>query len=310
MKDIILTDPLPEFFSEAMQPRCELRLIDSATPADFADARGILAYGHVRIGGDLMDRCPQLRVISNHGVGVDHIDVQAAATRGIPVGNTPGCVDAATADLTIALMLATARKLVVADRFARSGDFTHYDPSILVGQEVSGGTLGIVGMGRIGVEVGRRAQAFGMPLLYHNRNRRPDVEASLGAEYRSLDDLLQESDFVSLNCPLTPHTTGMIDAAAIQKMKPSGILLNLARGPVVDTDALYVALRDNQIQAAGLDVTEPEPLPRNHPLLSLDNVVITPHLGSATRHTRHSMMQRSLENLYAGLEGQPLPFHV
>ncbi|WP_417750142.1 2-hydroxyacid dehydrogenase [Rosistilla oblonga] len=310
MKDIILTDPLPKFFLPPAQVRCELRYFDSATDADFAAARGILAYGHVRIDAPMMDRCPQLRVISNHGVGVDHIDLQAAAARGIPVGNTPGCVDAATADLTIALMLATARRLVVSDAFARSADFTQYNPAILIGQEVTGSTLGIVGMGRIGCEVARRAKAFQMRLLYHNRSRRPDAEAEFGAEYRSLDDLLQESDFVSLNCPLTAETTGLIGAAELGKMKPTGILLNLARGQVVDTQALYEALRDEKIQAAGLDVTDPEPLPRDHPLLQLSNVIITPHLGSATGRTRHTMMQRTLENLFAGLDGKPLPNEV
>ncbi len=257
-----------------------------------------------------MDRVPNLKIISNHGVGVDHIDVAAAKTRKLPVGNTPGCLDAATADMTMALMLATARNVVVGDRFARSAEFTHYDPSLWIGYEVSGSTLGIVGLGRIGRQVARRARAFDMKVLYHNRHRDEVAERELGVTYVGFDDLLRQSDFVSLNCPLTPETTNLIGTRELGLMKPTGILLNIARGPVIDHDALFAALNSRRIAAAGLDVTAPEPLPREHPLLGLSNVVITPHLGSASNRTRNRMMQMTVENLRAGLKGDPLPWSV
>jgi len=236
--------------------------------------------------------------------------VAAAEARGIPVGNTPGCLDASTADMTMALLLAAARNVVVGDRFARGPEFKHYDPAILIGQEVTGSTLGIIGMGRIGKQVARRARAFDMRLLYHNRHRDPAAEADLGVVYAPFDDLLEQSDFISLNCPLTPETTGLISGPQFARMKRGAILINIARGPVVDGDALYEALASRRIAAAAVDVTAPEPLPRDHKLLSLDNLVITPHLGSASNRTRQRMMEMTVDNLMAGLEGRDLPYRV
>ena len=273
-------------------------------------AAGILIYAHPDVDGDLMDRMPLLKVISNHGVGVDHVDVAAAQSRGIPVGNTPGCLDAATADMTMALLMAAARNVVVGDHYARSPEFVHYDPSILIGREVTGSTLGIVGMGRIGRQVAKRAHGFDMKILYHNRNQIPDAENENRATYSALDDLLRESDFVTLNCPLTSETTGLISSERLQLMKPSAILVNMARGPVVNTDDLYAALKSRRIACAALDVTDPEPLPRDHPLLKLGNVIIAPHLGSASDRTRRRMMGISIDNLRAGLAGQKLPHEV
>ena len=305
----IMGDGLPPVLREMLGPEFEiLEWDESAKSTALARAVGIITYGHPHVGGELMDRVPNLKVVSNHGVGVDHIDVAAAKARKIPVGNTPGCLDASTADMTMALLLATARNVVVGDHFARSPEFTHYDPSQLIGYEVSGSTLGIVGLGRIGRQVAKRALAFDMKVLYHNRKRDEQAERELGVTYVSLDDLLRQSDFVSLNCPLTPETTNLIGKREFGLMKSTGILLNIARGPVVDHDALFAALNSKRIAAAGLDVTSPEPLPRNHPLLGLTNVVITPHLGSASNRTRNRMMQMTVENLRAGLEGKPLPW--
>ena len=305
--EIILSDPVPTLFDELSHGRFEIRPAREATAEDCESAVGILAYSHPNIDAELLNRCPNVRVVSNHGVGVDHIDVVAAAERGIPVGNTPGCLDAATADMTMALLLAVARNVVVGDAFARSSEFTHYDPSLLIGTEITGGTLGIVGMGRIGAEVAKRARAFDMRVLYCNRNRRPEIEESHEVKFAPLETLLSEADFVTLNCPLTKQTNGMIGAPQLAMMKPSSILINMARGPVVQTDALYEALTSGQIAAAGLDVTDPEPLPRNHPLLKLDNVIITPHLGSASDKTRRNMMQMTIDNLVAGIDGRELP---
>lgn len=270
----------------------------------------IYTYGHPQVDGAMLDRLPGVKVISNYGVGVDHIRLADARQRGIPVGNTPGILDGATADLGFALLLASARRLIEGDRYARSPEFTVYDPGYMLGREVHSATLGIVGLGRIGRQVARRAHGFEMRVLYHNRRRAPDAEAELGVRFAAFDELLAESDYVMLTCPLTDETKGLIDARALAKMKPTATLVNIARGPVVDTEALLGALAAGRIAAAALDVTDPEPLPRGHRLLSLPNVVIVPHLGSATIETRRRMAEISVDNLLAGLEGRPLKFSV
>lgn len=309
--EVILADKLPPQLREMIGADAEIVPWDQSDgDAQLVRCTAVITYAHPTLDGALMDLMPKLRVISNHGVGCDHIDLAAAEERGIPVGNTPGCLDAATADLTMALLLGAARLIVAGDRYARSPEFTVFDPSLMIGQEVTGSTLGIIGMGRIGKEVARRARGFEMPILYHNRNRDIDAEKELGARYASLEELLRESDFVTLNCPLTGETTGLISTPQLEMMKPSAILINVARGPVVDTDALYEALRSKEIAAAGLDVTDPEPLPRDHPLLGLENVIILPHLGSASNRARHRMMTMTVENLRAGFNGKPLPYPV
>ncbi|HSQ57284.1 MAG TPA: D-glycerate dehydrogenase, partial [Gemmata sp.] len=281
-------------------------------PWDSPDVRidAIYTYGHPGVNAALLDRLPGLKVISNFGVGVDHIDLHAAAQRGIPVGNTPGILDGATADLAFALLLAAGRRVVEGDRYARGPDFLRYDPSFMLGREVHGATIGIFGLGRIGKEVGRRARGFGMTILYHNRNRDRSAEAELGAQFMTKDHLLAAADYVVLTLPLTPDTRGFIGRRELALMKPTATLVNVARGAVVDKDALTEALQARRLHAAALDVTDPEPLPRDHPLLGLDNVIITPHLGSATEETRRKMAEISVANLFAGLEGRPLEFEV
>jgi glyoxylate reductase len=274
------------------------------------DIAALYTYGHPLVDGPMLDRLPALRVISNYGVGVDHIRVAEAAARGIPVGNTPGILDGATADMGFCLLLAAARRLVEGDRYARSPAFTRYDPGYMLGREIHGQTLGIIGLGRIGREVARRARGFDMRVLYHNRNRASAAEQALGVRYAPFDELLAQSDFVMLCCPLTDRTTGLIDGVALAKMKPTAILINISRGPVVDTVALTEALQHKRIYAAALDVTDPEPLPRDHPLLKLDNLTLAPHLGSATEQTRQQMAEISVKNLLRGLAGQPLLFEV
>jgi glyoxylate reductase len=258
----------------------------------------------------MLDRLPGLRVISNYGVGVDHINLADAAARGIPVGNTPGVLEATTADLALALLLAASRRVVAGDRYARSPEFVRYDPGYMLGREVHGATAGIIGLGRIGRLIARRALGFDMKVLYHNRRRRPEVEQELDVLYAPLEQLLGAADYVILSVPLTPETRGLIDGSALARMKPTATLVNVARGQVVDTAALAEALAAGTIAAAALDVTDPEPLPRNHPLLRMENVVITPHLGSATQETRRKMAELSVENLLAGLKGLPLPHEV
>ncbi len=267
---------------------------------------GIYTYGHPHVDGSMLDRLPPIRVISNYGVGVDHINVGDARARGIPVGNTPNILDGATADAAFALLLASARRVVAGDRYARSPEFVAYNPGHMLGREVHSTTLGIVGLGNIGRQIARRARAFDMRVLYRNRRRRQADEEDLGVEFASLDALLRESDHIVLSCPLTEETRNLINASTLRKMKRTATLVNVARGPVVDTEALVEALRSGEIESAGLDVTEPEPLPRDHPLLGLENVTILPHLGSATIETRRKMAQVSIENLHRGLRGQPL----
>lgn len=271
---------------------------------------GIYTYGHPQVDAQLLDRLPGVRVISNYGVGVDHIRLADAQARGIPVGNTPGILDGATADMGFALLLAAARRVVAGDRYARSADFTRYDPCYMLGREVHHATLGIIGMGRIGQQVAQRARGFDMPVLYHNRHARPEVESSLGVRRAALAQLLAESDYVMLTCPLTDETRGLIGANELRQMKRTAILINIARGPVVDTAALTAALTEHLIYGAALDVTDPEPLPRDHPLLQLDNVTIVPHLGSATEQTRQRMAEISVENLLRGLRGEALLHRV
>jgi glyoxylate reductase len=239
-------------------------------------------------------------------VGVANVDLAAASARKIPVGNTPGAMTDATADLAFALMMAAARRIVEAERYIRDGKWKTWSPGLLLGADFAGATLGIIGFGRIGQAVAKRAQGFGLRVIYCDPSASPD----LGAEPVSLDELLRTSDFVSLHVPLTPETHHMINARTLSAMKPTAILVNAARGPVVDPESLYTALKANQIAAAALDVTEPEPIPADHPLLGLPNCLIVPHLGSASRQTRDQMAFLAAQNLIAGLKGERLPHCV
>jgi glyoxylate reductase len=307
----VVTDgPLDNTVLGFMAGRVEILSWELAGHGTQEPVDAVYTYGHPLVDGAVLDRLPGVKVVSNYGVGVDHIRVADAAARGIPVGNTPGILDGATADMGFALLMASARRIVSGDHYARSPEFLHYNPGYMLGREVHSTTLGIIGLGNIGRQVARRASGFDMKVLYYNRRRREDVEKELGVRYASFEDLLSQSDYVMLSCPLTEETHGLIGAKALSLMKPSATLVNIARGPVVDTAALYDALKEGRIAGAGLDVTDPEPLPRDHPLLGLDNVTIVPHLGSATIETRREMARLSVENLMAGLAGKPLLHEV
>jgi glyoxylate reductase len=260
--------------------------------------------------GAVMDAAgPQLKVISNYAVGFDNVDVVEATRRSIPVGNTPGVLTDTTADLAFALLMAAARRVVEGDAFARAGRWKTWGPTLLLGQDVFGATLGLVGFGRIGRAVARRAQGFAMRVLYYDPFAAADdpFAAEIGAQAVDLDTLLRESDFVSLHTLLNEETRHLIDADALARMKPTAILVNTSRGPVVDPDALYVALKEGQIGYAALDVTEPEPIPADSPLLGLDNIIVVPHIASASVATRGRMARMAAENLIAGLKGERLP---
>jgi glyoxylate reductase len=307
---VIADTPLAANTNELLAGKVEI--LPWETPVGDGDESiaAIYTYGHRLVDGELMDRFPNIKVISNYGVGVDHVDLAAAGERGIPVGNTPEILNGATADMAMTLLLAAGRRLIEGDHYARSADFTYYDPGYLLGREVHSSTIGIIGLGRIGLEIARRARAFDMSVLYYNRNERDDLPAELEARYTPFDQLLAQSDYVVLSCPLTEETEGLIGEQELERMKSTAILVNVARGRVVDTAALTTALQQGSIYHAALDVTDPEPLPRDHPMLGLSNVTIAPHLGSATEQTRQQMAENSVENLLLGLAGEELKTRV
>lgn len=275
--------------------------------ARLPDADGLLAMLTVPVDEDLLAAAPRLRVVSNMAVGVDNIDLAACTRRGVAVGHTPGVLTEATADLTLALLLAVARRLPEAAAAARAGDWTTWSPTAWLGADLTGATLGIVGLGQIGAAVAQRAAAFGLRLVYASPTAKPELEAKLGITRRPLDELLATSDFVSLHVPLAAETRHLIDESALRCMKPTAVLINVARGPVVDSGALVRALSEGWIAGAGLDVTDPEPLPGDDPLYTLPNCLIVPHIGSATTATRRRMAQLAVDNVLAGVDGRRLP---
>ncbi|HET9853090.1 MAG TPA: D-glycerate dehydrogenase [Candidatus Limnocylindrales bacterium] len=273
---------------------------------------GVLTLLTDRVDDELLDRAgPQLKVVSNFAVGFDNVDVAACTRRGIPVGNTPGVLTETTADLAWALLMAAARRVVEGDRYVREGKWKTWGPMLLMGPDVHGATLGIVGFGRIGQAMARRARGFGMRIVYHDLQRVPkQVEAEFDATFMTLEGLLHEADFVSLHTLLSPETKGLLNAERLGWMKPTAVLVNTSRGPVVDSMALVEALRSGTIAAAALDVTDPEPLPADHPLVGLDNCLVVPHIASASRATRGKMASMAAANLLAGLRGERLPTPV
>ena len=277
-----------------------------------AGCDGVLTLLTDRVDDEFLDAAgPGLRVVANYAVGYDNIDVAACARRGVAVGNTPGVLTETTADLAWALLMAAARRLAEGDRYVRDGRWKTWGPMLLLGPDVHGATLGIVGFGRIGQAVARRAGGFGMRILYHDVNPLPpEVTAPLGATYRPLEELLGQSDFVTLHVNLSPVTRHLIDATTLAWMKPTAVLVNTSRGPVVDGRALADALREGTIGAAALDVTDPEPIPMDDPLVGLDNCLIVPHIASASRATRAKMAEMAAANLLAGVRGEPLPTPV
>lgn len=277
----------------------------SALAAELPGADAAITMFMDRVTPSLLDSAPSLQVIANMAVGFDNIDVAHAAARGIWVTNTPGVLVDTTADLTWALILAAARNIALADRLTRTTGWPEWSPGAFAGMDLAGATLGIVGLGAVGEAVARRAAGFRMRILYTSRTRKPAVEEQLGARHTTLPALLAESDVVSLHVALAPETRHLIGAPEFALMKPSALLVNAARGPVVDTTALLDALREGAISGAALDVTDPEPLPEDHPLFEFPNVVITPHIGSATVATRARMAEMAAVNVVEVLAGRP-----
>ena len=313
---VIVTRGLPEGWLDPLPQQCRLLIGDpdrtglSPEMLDvLPETEGLLTLLTETIDEAILERAPKLKVVSNMAVGVDNIDVDACTRRGIPVGHTPGVLTEATADLTFALLLSAARRLPEAMTDAAQGRWSTWSPTGWLGADLHGATLGIVGLGKIGTAVARRATGFGMKIVYSSR-RDPAPSAAPGWQRLELPELLATADFVSLHVPLTEQTRHLIDAAALSAMKPSAILINTARGPIVNPQDLDQALAEHRIRAAALDVTEPEPLPPEHPLYQRDDCLIAPHIGSATTGTRKAMAQLAVKNLLAGLRGEPLPYCV
>src|SRR5487761_1936324 len=279
---VYVTRRIPEAGLRLLTEACAVRVWPGDEPPppailehELRDADGALSLLTDRIDAALLDACPRLRVISNLAVGYDNVDVAAATARGVLIGNTPDTLTGTTADFTFALLLAAARRVVEGADYARAGRWTTWGPLLLLGADIHHATLGIIGLGRIGAEVARRARGFDMRVLYTTRSRHEALERELGLEYASLDALLAASDFVSVHTPLTAETTHLLDAERLGRMKRGAMLINTARGSIVDTDALVEALREGRLGAAALDVTAPEPLPASHPLYALPNALIT-----------------------------------
>ncbi|MGE5249983.1 MAG: 2-hydroxyacid dehydrogenase [Bacteroidota bacterium] len=312
--NVFVTRLIPDRGLDLVKEACEARVWEDELPPDRQElieavrgVDGLLCLLTDRIDGEVMDAAgPQLKVISNQAVGYDNIDIPAATRRGIPVGNTPDVLTEATADFSFALMMAAGRRIVEGVQYVRDGRWKTWGPSLLLGVDFKGATLGLVGFGRIGKAMARRAAGFDMRVIFcETEDVRPDPD--IRATQVSFETVLEESDFISLHTPLTSRTRHLINAAALRKMKPTAVLVNTSRGPVVDPDALHEALKERRIFAAGLDVTEPEPLPPGHPLLSLDNCVVVPHIASASKTTRDKMAWMAAQNLIAGLGGRHLP---
>jgi lactate dehydrogenase-like 2-hydroxyacid dehydrogenase len=322
------SDKRPRVFVSRIIPDAGLQLIVNQTDADVwqpdmppprdellrrvEGVDGFLAMLTDTVNDELLDRAgPQLRVVSNYAVGYDNIDVPACTRRGVAVGNTAGVLTETTADCAFALLMAAARRIPEAYDYVRQGKWKTWGPMLLLGPDVHHATLGVLGFGRIGREVAKRGRGFDMQVLYYDvMPASPEDEARLGARRASLDEVLASSDFISLHVNLTPETHHMMNRTAFAKMKRSAILVNASRGPVVDPDDLYDALRDGVIAGAALDVTEPEPLPADHKLLTLPNCLIVPHIASASFKTRGEMARIAAENVLAGIAGRPLPSFV
>lgn len=316
---VFVARPIPEVGLCAIRKVAEVRLHDKSLPPTRAEllsgvkeCNGVLSLLSDRIDAEVFDAAGKsLRVVSNFAVGFNNIDVAEASRRNIAVGNTPDVLTDATADIAVALLMAAARRMREGWESVYGGSWKTWEPLGWIGMDMRGQTLGIVGMGRIGQAVAERlVRGWGMRLLYTSRSPKPDVDQLLDGQHVTLDQLLAESDFISLHVSLNSETRHLIDARALSKVKPTCVLANTARGEVIDQAALIEALRQGKLFAAGLDVCDPEPLPMDSPLLQLKNCVVLPHVGSATVGARNAMAERAARNLIAGLQGRPLPFPV
>ena len=311
---VLVTRQIPEAGLQLLYEDCDVQILSEDLPpskeqilGEIADVDGLLCLLTEKVDAEIINAGLNLKVISNFAVGYDNIDVTAATARGVPIGNTPGVLTETTADLAFALLMAAARRIGEAERYVHEGKWKTWGPLLLLGADVYGATIGIVGFGRIGQAMAKRARGFDMNILYHSRRPQDEAARELGAEYRDLDGLLAESDFVSIHVPLTPETHHLIGSREFGVMKETGVIINTARGGIIDPRALYDALKSGEIGYAALDVTAPEPIEIDDPLLTLDNCLIVPHIGSASVTARNKMATMAAENLLAGLKGEGLP---
>ncbi len=310
---VFVTRKMPEAILNLLRAECEVSVYAHDEPPvpraqllrEAHDAHGLYTMLTEQIDAELFDAAPNLKVVSQMAVGYDNIDTQEATKRKIPIGHTPGVLTDTTADFAFTLLMAAGRRVVEGMDYIRQGRWQTWIPFELTGSDIHGATLGLLGMGRIGSAVAKRARGFDMRVIYYDVM--PNVPQVEGAERVSLDEVLAQSDFVSVHVPLTPETHHIINADTLKQMKRTAVLVNTSRGPTVDAMALYDALKNGTIAYAALDVTEPEPLPADHPLLTLPNCTVTPHIASASVATRMSMAKLAVANLLAGLKGERLP---
>lgn len=314
MSKVFVTRVIPEEGLVMLREAAETEVWQDELPPPYTtlldkirNADGLLSLLTDKIDPNLMDSNPRLKVVANMAVGFDNIDIPAATARGIPIGNTPGVLTDTTADFAFTLLMAAARRIPEGVDYVRAGKWKTWGPLLLTGPDIHGATLGIIGFGRIGQGMAKRGGGFDMRVLYHDVYRREDLEKSMGVRYADMDTLLRESDFITVHTDLNEKTRHLINAAALAKMKHSAILINSARGPIVDPNALYDALKSGKIAAAALDVTEPEPIPSDSPLVKLPNCLIVPHIASASITTRAKMAEMAAANVIAGIRGDKLP---
>ncbi len=314
---VFVTRIIPEVGLTRLHAECDAEVWPEPLPPSYdvirqkiANCDGLVSLLTDRIDPALLDAAPRLKVVSNYAVGFNNIDVKAATERGICVGNTPGVLTDATADMAFCLLIGAARRIVEGDGYSRSGAWKTWEPLGHLGQDLAGRTLGIVGMGRIGYALAKRCKGWDMRILYHDVYRSEKAEQDFGAAQVDFETLLHESDFVSVHTDLNDKTRGLFNAETFKKMKRTAIFINTARGPIMDQKALVEALKSGTIFAAGLDVTDPEPPAHDDPLLSLPNVIVAPHIASATVGTRDAMADICAGNLIAGITGQKLPAWV
>jgi glyoxylate reductase len=311
---VFVTRVIPEKGLKMLREAADVRVWEDELPPpreillkESENVDGLVALLTDRIDTELFDTAKKLKIVSNYAVGFDNIDLDEASKRGIMVTNTPGVLTDTTADLAFTLLMAAARRIIEADRFVRSGRWKTWGPMLMLGQDIYGAKLGLVGLGRIGYAVAKRAKGFDMDVMYYDLTRNEKAENELGLRFVEMEQLLKEADFVSIHVPLTPETRQLINENTLGLMKETAILINTARGPVVDEEALFDALKNNKIAGAGLDVMDPEPPNKDNPLLKLDNVIIVPHIASASIATRTKMAVMAAQNCIAGLKGDIPP---
>jgi glyoxylate reductase len=314
---VFITRRIPEKGIELLQKQYEVEVWPDEEPiprdillSKIQNFGGLVCMLSDKIDKELMDQAPKLKVIANYAVGFDNIDVKYASKKGIKVGNTPGVLTETTADLAFSLLMAASRRITEAVEYVKAGKWHTWGPRLLLGYDVWGSTLGVIGFGRIGQAMARRGLGFGMKVLYHSRTPKPEAEEAMDVEYASLDEIYSQSDYISLHTNLNESSKGLIDKKALNQMKSNCILINTARGAVINTEDLIDALETGKIAGAGLDVTDPEPIPSDSKLLKLNNCIVVPHIGSASYATRSKMSVMAAENVIAALSGETLPYEV